>query len=105
MEKVEVKKSGIDKDVLDIMTQDDVLSAIENERELRRFELNCFCEFLSEIKELRKEFDEFMQMISVCSADKIGKFFTELQKNVDKEEKLIELQDKIEKSHKKSKKK
>ena len=62
-------------------------------------------EFLSEIKGLRKDFDEFSQMISVCSADKLADFFKELHSNVAKEEKRLELRDKIAQSHKKSSKK
>lgn len=101
-EKIEVTKASIDKEVLDIMTQEDVLEAISDEKQLNRLKLNFFCEFLSEIKELRKEFDDFMQMISVCSADKMANFFKELQNNVAQEEKRIELQEKIKQSHKKS---
>lgn len=103
-EKIKVESAGIDKDVLDIMTQEDVLEAISDETQMKRFELNFFCEFLSEIKGLRKDFDEFSQMISVCSAEKLADFFKELQGNVAEEQKRIELQEKIARSHKKSKK-
>lgn len=103
-EKIKVESAGIDKDVLDIMTQEDVLKAISDETQMKRFELNFFCEFLSEIKGLRKDFDEFSQMISVCSAEKLADFFKELQGNVAQEQKRIELQEKISQSHKKSKK-
>ena len=103
-EKIKVESAGIDKDVLDIMTQEDVLKAISDETQMKRFELNFFCEFLSEIKGLRKDFDEFSQMISVCSAEKLADFFKELQGNVAQEQKRMELQEKISQSHKKSKK-
>ena len=103
-EKIKVESAGIDKDVLDIMTQEDVLKAISDETQMKRFELNFFCEFLSEIKGLRKDFDEFSQMISVCSAEKLADFFKELQGNVAQEQKRIELQEKMSQSHKKSKK-
>jgi HSP20 family molecular chaperone IbpA len=103
-EKIKVESAGIDKDVLDIMTQEDVLKAISDETQMKRFELNFFCEFLSEIKGLRKDFDEFSQMISVCSAEKLADFFKELQGNVAQEQKRVELQEKMSQSHKKSKK-
>lgn len=103
-EKIKVESAGIDKDVLDIMTQEDVLKAISDETQMKRFELNFFCEFLSEIKGLRKDFDEFSQMISVCSAEKLADFFKELQGNVAQEQKRMELQEKMAQSHKKSKK-
>lgn len=98
------KRGTIDKEVLDIMKDDEILAAISDETQKNRLILNCFCEFLSQIRELRKAFDEFSQMISVCSADKIAMFFKELQKNVADEEKRIDLQEKLKKSHRKSKK-
>lgn len=103
-EKIEITQASIDKDVLDIMKNDDVLTAISDDKQVKRLILNCFCEFLSEIKGLKKEIDEFNQMISICSAEKIANFFKELQTNVKNEEKRIELQEKMSKSHKKSKK-
>ena len=103
--KVEATDAKIDKDVLDVMKNEDILTAIGDDKQVKRLILNCFCEFLSEIKGLRKDFDEFSQMISVCSADKLADFFKELHSNVAKEEKRLELRDKIAQSHKKSSKK
>ena len=103
--KVETTDAKIDKDVLDVMKNEDILTAIGDDKQVKRLILNCFCEFLSEIKGLRKDFDEFSQMISVCSADKLADFFKELHSNVAKEEKRLELRDKMAQSHKKSSKK
>ena len=103
--KVETTDAKIDKDVLDIMKNEDIMASISDDKQVKRLILNCFCEFLSEIKGLRKDFDEFSQMISVCSADKLADFFKELHSNVAKEEKRLELRDKIAQSHKKSSKK
>lgn len=103
--KVETTDAKIDKDVLDVMKNEDILTALGDDKQVKRLILNCFCEFLSEIKGLRKDFDEFSQMISVCSADKLADFFKELHGNVAKEEKRLELRDKIAQSHKKSSKK
>ena len=102
---IDVKPAGIDKEVLDIMSQEDIISTISDDKQMKRFMLNCFCEFLSQIKDLRKEFDEFMEMISVCSADKLAEFFKELQKNVETEEVALKVQEQIKKGHKKSTKK
>lgn len=102
----EVKKQGkIDEDVLDVLKQEDVLAALSDDKQVKRVMLNCFCEFLSEIRGLRTQFEEFSQMISVCSADKLTSFFKELQKNVGEEVKKEELKEKIMQSHKKSTKK
>ena len=102
--KVETTDAKIDKDVLDIMHNEEVMASISDDKQVKRLILNCFCEFLSEIKGLRRDFDEFAQMISVCSADKLADFFKELHGNVAQEEKRLELRDKIAKSHQKSKK-
>lgn len=102
--KVQVTEAKIDKDVLDIMKNEDILATMKDDKQVKRLILNCFCEFLSEIKGLRRDFDEFSQMISVCSADKLADFFKELHGNVAQETKRMELRDKIAKSHQKSKK-
>ena len=103
---VKEKKLGkIDDDVLDVLKQEDVLAALSDDKQIKRVMLNCFCEFLSEIRGLRTQFEEFSQMISVCSADKLTSFFKELQKNVGEEVKKEELKEKIMQSHKKSTKK
>lgn len=101
-EELEVSGGKIDKDVLDVLKQEDILKAVSDDKQVKRLILNCFCEFLSEIKGLRSQFEEFSQMISVCSADKLSSFFKELQKNVADETKRVELQEKIKESHKKS---
>ena len=103
-QKPEVTEAKIDKDVLDIMKNEDVLKGLKDDVQVKRVILNCFCELLSEIKGLRTDFDEFSQMISVCSADKLADFFKELHSNVAQEEKRIELSRKMAKSHLKPKK-
>lgn len=102
--KVEVTEAKIDKDVLDIMKNEDVLLALSDDKQIKRVILNCFCEFLSEIKQLRKEFDDFSQMISVVSADKLNEFFKEVRAGVEKEKTRLNVQEKIKKGHQKSKK-
>lgn len=102
---VQVTGGKIDKDVLDVMKQDDILTAISEPKQANRLILNCFCELLSEIKGMRQDFDEFMQLVSVCSSDKLSAFFKELQKNVFEEETRQTVQKKIRQSHKKSTKK
>ena len=101
---VTVTPASIDTDVLNVMKESDVLKAISDEVQLRRVILNCFCEFLSQIKDLRKDFDELLQTITVCSSDKLAAFFKELQKNVKEEEDRLKVKEKISESHKKPKK-
>lgn len=103
-EKITVSGGEIDKEVLDIMSQEDVLKAINDDVQMRRMELNLFCEFLSEIKAVKSEFEQFAQMVSICSSNKIADFFKTLKSNVEDENARIELQEKMKESHKKSKK-
>lgn len=101
---VEIKSAGIDSDVLDIMKEKDVLKAISDEVQIRRVMLNFFCEMLSQVKELKKEFEDFYQTISICSTDKVIDFFKKLKSNVEEEKTRIAVKEKIKKSHLKSKK-
>ena len=101
MAQEEIKQAGIDRDVLNILNDEQILASLSDEKSAKRFELNCFCELLSQLKELNKEFDEFAQLLSVCSAQKLADFFRKLNENVEQERKNIELQEKMKKSHKK----
>lgn len=100
---VEIKKAGIDKDVLDIMKQEDILATLNDEKLSKRAEMNFFCEMLSTIKDMNNAFSEFMNFLTICSADKLKSFFKELQTNVEDEKARINLQEKIKKSHLKAK--
>lgn len=104
MEQKEIKRASIDKDVLNILTDEEIFASIENEKNLKRFELNLYCELLSQLKELNKEFDEFVQLLSICGAEKLSDFFRKLSENVEHERKIQELQAELKKSHKKPQK-
>lgn len=69
----------IDKEVFDILSQNDVLTAVSDDKQARRLILNCFMEFLSECKALNKQADEFMQVLSICSKDKLNEFFKQVK--------------------------
>ena len=105
--KEEVKVTGgkIDKETLDIMKQNDILKSFSDEKQEKRLILNCFCELLGVVRELKASFEELSQMISVISADKLANYFKEVQKNFAVEENRAKIQEKISKSHKKSTKK
>lgn len=103
VEEVEVKKAGIDPDVLDIMKQKDILDTLKDEKFSKRAELNFFAEMLSSIKDMNNAFGEFMNFLTMVSADKLKGFFKELQNNVEDEETRVNLQEKMKKSHLKAK--
>ena len=102
-QKPEVTGGKIDKDVLDVMKNEDVLAAFSDDVQVKRVILNCFCELLSEIKGLRADFDEFSQTISVCSADKLNDFFKEVRSNFVEEKTRANVRKKVAQGHKKPK--
>lgn len=103
--KVEITDLGIDADVLQDITKDDVLLTIENPELLNRAILNCFAETLSELKKVAKTLNQFYQTISICSQDKILDYFVKLNENVKAEENRLKAQEKIHADHKKTSKK
>lgn len=103
-EKVVVTGGSIDKEVLNVMKQEDILKAISDQTQANRLILNCFCEFLEQIGELKKDFDEFNQMLSVCSSDKMANFFKQIQTNTADEVKRQNALKKVRKSHLKAEK-
>lgn len=103
--KVVVEDGEIDQDVLETAAQECILNAITDDKQMKRVMLNCACEFLSGMKELVKQFDSFMELLTVVSADKLADFFQKLNENVKDETKRMELANKIKQSHKKSAKK
>ena len=100
---IEVKNAGIDPDVLDIMKQKDILDTLKDEKFSKRAELNFFAEMLSSVKDMNNAFGEFMNFLTMVSADKLKSFFKELQNNVEDEETRVKLQENIKKSHLKAK--
>lgn len=105
VKEIDVKEAGIDVETLDIMKQEDIMKAIESEDSLRRFELNCYCEFLGELKKLKEQVQSLSDIITVCGAEKISAFFGKLKDNMEEEEKIINFKEKLNESHKKKKKK
>lgn len=99
-----VEEGKIDTDVVDVMKDSDILSVLGDDVQIKRAILNCFCEFLSEIKGMRSQVEELVSTITICSTDKLKAFFKELDTNVQTEEKRVELHEKMAKSHLKSKK-
>lgn len=102
--KNEVKEAKIDKEVLDIMSDEQIVASITDNKGMARFTLNCFCELLSQFNAMNAKLDELSNAICIASADKMTKFFKEVEKNTQDEADRIELQKKIGESHKKSKK-
>ena len=103
-EQITVTGGKIDKEVLDVMKQEDVLKALEDSKQVERLKLNCFAEFLSELMSFRKDVAELLRLFTVLSADKLDSLFKEVHENLKEEVKRQEVQEKIHADHKKSKK-
>lgn len=101
---IDIREVGIDEDVLEQITKDDVNKIIKDPKLLNRAILNCFAECLSEIKKVTKILNQFNQTISIVSQEKLLDYFGELDKNIKQEEKRLTTQKIIKESHKKSKK-
>ncbi len=85
-EKVDIKAAEIDLDVLSELGRDCVLKVIDNEKEMRRAELNCMCEMLSQLNHMHIALDEMLNILSIAGNDKIVEFFSAVRENMEKEE-------------------
>lgn len=100
-EKVEITGGQIDPSVLDVMKQEDVLKSIEDPKLANRLILNCFCELLEQVNGLKKDMDEFMELVTINSSDKLESFFKNVNANMKEEENKAKLRLKATESHKK----
>lgn len=105
--KEEVKISGgeVDKEVMQEVVKKNVLSALDDEKSIKRIIFNAFAELLSEMKGLNKNVEDFNSLITIIGADKIKDYFGTLKDNIKKESDFQKMEEKIEQSHKKSCKK
>ena len=103
VEKVDIQNAGIDKDVLEAITKDLIEKTVNDQTLLNRAIVNCLAETISELKNVSRSLNNFYQVISICSQEKILEYFGELDKNVKAEEKRLIAQQKIHQDHKKKK--
>lgn len=83
---VTIENGGIDKEVLEAIVKNDVLSSIQDQKQINRVVLNCLCEFLSELMHLNKSVDSFLDVLTICGSDKLQEFFTKFKSNVEEEQ-------------------
>lgn len=98
------KPADIDPEVLDIMSDEQILEAIKDDTQAKRLIVNAFAEMLSEFIKLRSQLDAISQTVSTLGYDKLTQFFAEVDKNFKNEEVKAKLQEKISQSHKKPQK-
>ena len=75
----EIKKTDgeIDKEVLDEIYKAKVDLCISDEKQMRRTELNCYAELLSQLKELSANTEKVYQTLNMIGADKLTEYFKE----------------------------
>lgn len=83
---LDIKPADIDLDVLSILGRDCAISAVSDEKEMRRLELNCLCEMLSQMNHFKTALDETLNILSIVGNEKIVDFFATMRENMAKEE-------------------
>lgn len=100
----QVKEGKIDEAVKEILSSEDVVNALADDKQLKRFILNAFCEMLSEIKNLHGDLEQLNSTVAMLGQDKIKAYFKALEKNVKTEESVQDTLKRVRKSHQKAKK-
>lgn len=103
--RIDIQDAGIDADVLEDITKEDITKVINDPQLLNRAILNAFAECLSEMKKVAKCVEHFQEVVSLCAQEKLLDYFGKLNDNVKEEEKRMKAQEIIHKDHKKSSKK
>lgn len=94
----------IDKNAQEELNRKQVELGISDEKEMRRTELNFYCEYYSTLVKLNDKLESIASLISEIGAERIGDYLKKLSENVKEEEKRVALKNQIAKSHKKPKK-
>ena len=81
--KVDIKPSEIDIDVLNKLGKKCALTAISSEQEMRRVELNNYCEMLSQMKEHEKALGDLLNILTIAGNDKIIEYFKNTRGNLE----------------------
>lgn len=96
-------ESTIDRDVLDEMNAKKVDTAISDEREFRRAELNFYAELLSQLHGMTKKVEDCYVTLNMIGAERLTQYFKEFSQNWKEEEKRIAITNKVVQGHKKPK--
>ena len=89
--------------MLDILKNEDLLATLSDDKLVKRFILNCFCEMLSEFNKLENEIKGLSNVLTMCSADKISRYLKEVESGIESETARQEVAQKVAEGHKKKK--
>lgn len=103
MDEKETKTNGeVDEEVQRLLDAKQVELGVSCEKQMRRTELNFYCEFYSQLKELNKELENLNNVINMVSTDKLADYFSKVTENYTAEEKKAKFKAKCAKSHAKT---
>lgn len=98
------KQAEIDEEVKEEIAKKQVDLGLSDEKQMRRTELNFYCELLSTLKGVNDKLDTLYNIVTIVSQDKIVEYFRLLDENVKAEEARQKTLQDVEKSHLKPKK-
>lgn len=82
--KLDINYADIDKEVLEIISQEKVEKLLSDEKLFNRAMLNAYAEMLSELKKVKDLQEQFVQVITILSSSKLKDFFTNAKEKLDK---------------------
>ena len=85
-----ITPAEIDDHILKLAGEGNILKGMTDQAQINRVMLNCFCELLAQAQHLSHAFDNFNEVLSICSMEKMNDFFTKSRKNFEKEKKRVE---------------
>lgn len=101
---VKIIDSGIDKETLDILNNENVVASLDSPVKMARFVFNYQCEMLGVVSGLANTVKKLYDTVNICGAEKIRDYFEKVRENYEKETKRAIVRQKIEQGHKKPKK-
>ncbi len=99
-----IEGGQIDQEALDAMSSELVDMSIADEKQMHRTELNFYCELYMLVKKLNQHLDDFTNVISIAGQEKLYEFFKKTSENTQKEIVRQNVQRKIRRGHKTSRK-
>lgn len=103
-QKVKIEDAGIDKEVVEELAKENIFHSLTDEKQIRRAELNFYCEMLAELDHLDQSMNNLVNILTICSNKQITEFFTGVSNKLKEEQKIKNVEKIIEKSHKKPQK-
>ena len=102
--KIEVEDAGIDREIVEELAKENILNSLTDDKQIRRVEINFYCEMLAELKNLDNSVGNLVNIFSICANKQLTEFFSGVNDNIKKEQVKKNVQNIVEKSHKKPQK-